>query len=235
VHRPKQEGFHLPPTATPSPFRLTKLIIPFNHYRAEVAEEKALTIRKFRIIKPEIRVLGVDDGQFTPHKGHVLVVGVVFRGGYWLDGVLSTKVRVDGFDATEKVAAMIVGSSHFRQVRVLMLDGLTFGGFNVVDIRTLNGLTGLPVIVVTRDKPDFGQIHAALKNLPRSVERWRAVRNAGRVFEVQTRRRGERVYMEVCGVLESDARTILRLTSTRSSIPEALRVAHIIASGVSRV
>ena len=193
-----------------------------------------MSVKKFRTIKPEIRVLGVDDGPFTPHRGHALVVGVVFRGGYWLDGVLSTKIRVDGFDVTEKVAAMIVGSSHYRQVRVVMLDGLTFGGFNVVDIKRLNGLTGLPVIVVTRDKPDLRQIHAALKNLPRSAERWRAVKEAGRVLQVQTGSRGERVYMEVCGVLESDARTILRLTSTRSSVPEALRAAHLIASGVSR-
>ena len=193
-----------------------------------------MPVKKFRTIKPEIRVLGVDDGPFTPHRGYALVVGVVFRGGYWLDGVLSTKIRVDGFDATEKVAAMIVGSSHYRQVRVMMLDGLTFGGFNVVDIKRLNGLTGLPVIVVTRDKPDLRQIHAALKNLPRSAERWRAVKEAGRVLEVQTGSRGERVYMEVCGLQEGDARTILRLTSTRSSVPEALRAAHLIASGVSQ-
>jgi endonuclease V-like protein UPF0215 family len=192
-----------------------------------------LPVKKFRTIKPEIRVLGVDDGPFTPHRGYALVVGVVFRGGYWLDGVLSTKVRVDGFDATDKVAAMIVDSPHFRQVRVVMLDGVTFGGFNVVDIKRLNAFTDLPVVVVTREKPDFRQVHAALKNLPRSAERWRAVQNAGRVFEVQTRSRDGRVYMEVCGIRESDARRILLLTSTRSSVPEALRAAHLIASGVS--
>ena len=194
-----------------------------------------MPVKKFRTIKPEIRVLGVDDGPFTPHRGSALVVGVVFRGGYWLDGVLSTKVRVDGFDATDKVAAMIVDSPHYRQVRVVMLDGVTFGGFNVVDIKRLNALTDMPVVVVTREKPDFKQVHAALKNLPRSAERWRAVQNAGRIFEVQTRNRGGSVYMEICGISESDARRILRVTSTRSSVPEALRAAHLIASGVSHV
>jgi endonuclease V-like protein UPF0215 family len=119
-------------------------------------------------------------------------------------------------------------------VRVIMLDGVTFGGFNVANIRELNALTKLPVIVVTRDKPDFGEIHAALENLPKSAERWADVQDAGRVFEVQTRSRGEGVYMEICGVQESDARRIVRLTSTRSSFPEALRVAHLVASGVSR-
>ena len=145
-----------------------------------------MSVKSFRIIKPEIRVLGVDDGPFTPHRGYAPVIGVVFRGGYWLDGVLSTRVRVDGFDATNRIAAMIIYSPHYRQVRVIMLDGVTFGGFNVVDIKKLYVLTKLPVLVVTRDEPDFKQIHAALKNLPHSKERWRAVMNAGRVFEAQT-------------------------------------------------
>jgi len=188
-------------------------------------------VKKFRAIKREIRVLGVDDGPFTPHQGYAPVVGVVFRGGYWLDGVLSTKVKVDGFDATDNISSMIVESPHYRQVRVIMLDGVTFGGFNIVNIKELNVLTKLPVIVVTRDKPDFREIHAALKNLPRSAERWIAVQDAGQIFEVQTRSGGERVYMEICGIQESDARRIVQLTSTRSNIPEALRVAHLVASG----
>ncbi len=193
-----------------------------------------MSVKRFRTIKPEIRVLGVDDGPFSPHHGFASVVGVVFRGGYWLDGVLSTKVKVDGFDATDRIASMIVDSPHHRQVRVMMLDGVTFGGFNVVDIKRLNALTELPVIVVTRDKPNFKEIHAALKNLPNSAGRWKAVRNAGQVFEVQTRSRREKVYMEIFGIRESDARKILQLTSTRSNIPEALRAAHLIASGISQ-
>ena len=193
-----------------------------------------MSVKKFRTIKPEIRVLGVDDGIFTPHRGYAPVIGVVFRGGYWLDGVLSTRVKVDGFDATVKIASMLVKSPHYRQVRVIMLDGITFGGFNIVNIKELNALTKLPVIVVTRDKPDFAEIHTALKNLPKSTERWATVQDAGKVFEVQTRNKGERVYMEICGLHESDARRIVQLTSTRSSVPEALRVAHLVASGVSR-
>jgi hypothetical protein len=191
-------------------------------------------VKKFRTIKHEIRVLGVDDGPFTPHQGYAPVVGVVFRGGCWLDGVLSTKVKVDGFDATDNISSMIVESPHYRQVRVIMLDGVTFGGFNIVNIKELNVLTKLPVIVVTRDKPDFREIHAALRNLPRSAERWIAVQDAGQIFEVQTRSRGGRVYMEICGIQESDARRIVQLTSTRSNIPEALRVAHLVASGASQ-
>jgi len=193
-----------------------------------------LICKKFRVIKPEIRVLGVDDGVFTPHvKGFVPVVGVVFRGGYWLDGVMHTKVRVDGFDATDKIASMILNSPHYKQLRVTMLNGITFAGFNVVDIKKLNTKTKLPVIAVTREKPDFSDIREALKNLPKSQERWKAVLNAGGTFEVSTRSESEKVYMQVSGILEEDAKRVLQLTSTRSNIPEALRVAHLVASGIS--
>ncbi|MGA3191591.1 MAG: DUF99 family protein [Candidatus Bathyarchaeia archaeon] len=192
--------------------------------------------KKFRVIKQEIRVLGVDDGVFIPHsRGLAPVIGVVFRGGYWLDGVLSTKVEVDGFDATDKIATMIVNSPHHEQLRVIMLDGITFGGFNVVDMKKLNAETKLPVIAVTRDKPDFDDIRKALDNLRSPEKRWKAIMNAGEIFEVSTRRKGEKAFVEICGILEDDARKIVQLTSTRSSVPEALRVAHLIASGINRL
>jgi uncharacterized protein len=195
-----------------------------------------LTLRKFRIIKPEIRVLGVDDGIFIPYsKGFAPIIGIVFRGGCWLDGVMNTRVEVDGFDATEKIAAMVTSSSHHKQLRVIMLDGVTFGGFNVVDIKELNEKTKLPVIAVTRDRPDFGEIRKALRKLPFPAKRWKAVVNAGEIYEVSTRSKKERVYMEISGIVEEDARKILKLTSTRSSVPEALRVAHLIASGIGKV
>jgi endonuclease V-like protein UPF0215 family len=193
-----------------------------------------LILKRFRVIKPEIRVLGVDDGFFIPHtEGLVSVIGVVFRGGYWLDGVIHTKVAIDGFDATDNIASMINNSPHHKQLRVIMLNGVTFAGFNVVDIKTLNAETGLPVIAVTREKPDLAGIREALKNLPESETRWKAVLNAGEIHEVSTRSEKEKVFMEVAGLDVDDARRIVRLTSTRSSIPEPLRVAHLVASGIS--
>ena len=193
-----------------------------------------MSSKSFRVVKPEIRVLGVDDGVFTPHvEAWVPVIGVVFRGGYWLDGVMHTKIAVDGFDATEKISLMITKSPHYRQLRVIMLNGITFAGFNVVDIKALNAETGLPVIAVTRRKPNLAEIREALTHLPRSEERWNAVLNAGELVEATARQGHERVYVHVAGVPKEDARKVVRLTSTRSNVPEALRVAHLISSGIS--
>jgi len=194
-----------------------------------------LASKKFRSVKPEIRVLGVDDGFFIPHtKGTVDVIGVVYRGGYWLDGVMRTEVTIDGMDATEKIASMIKESPHYDQLRVVVLNGVTFAGFNVVDINELRKRVNLPVIAVTREKPNFAEIKKALENLPERERRWKAIENAGNIIKVKTRNTEEAVYMQIAGVSQKDAEKILRITSTRSNVPEALRVAHIIASGLAR-
>ena len=194
-----------------------------------------MSYKRFRSIKPEIRVLGVDDGVFIPHsKGLVDVVGVVFRGGYWLDGVMRTEVEVDGLDGTEKIASMIIESPHYKQLRIIMLSGITLAGFNVIDIKELYNKTGLPVIAITRDMPNMKEIEQAIERLPEKEKRWRAIQNAGEMIKVQTRKEEEPIYMQIAGIKREDAEKIVKITSTRSNIPEPLRVAHIIASGLTK-
>jgi uncharacterized protein len=192
-----------------------------------------LTEKKaFRVIKQEIRVLGIDDGKFKPHtKGEVIVVGVVFRGGVSIDGIMHTHVAIDGLDATEKLTAMINESPHKHQLRLVMLNGVTLAGFNLVDLPQLHADTGLPVIALTQVKPDLEDIHAALGHLPESEVRWRIIQNAGQIHEVTNR--GSMLYMGLAGIALSEALVVLDLTTIRGSLPEPLRVAHLIASGIT--
>ena len=190
--------------------------------------------KRIQVVKPEIRILGIDDGIFIPHSnGKALVVGVVFRGGYWFDGAMHTHVAIDGFDAMEKISNMVTSSPHHKQLRVVMLNGVTFAGFNVVDIQSLSMKTGLPVIAVTSEKPDLKSIRAAIENLSGTEERWKSILAAGECFEVCTRNPHESIFLHVAGLPIDEATRIVRLSSTRSKIPEALRVAHLVASGVS--
>jgi len=192
-----------------------------------------LSIKKaFRVIKQEIRVLGIDDGKFRPHtKGEVIVVGVVFRGGISIDGLMHTTVAIDGLDSTEKLAEMINGSPHKHQLRLVMLNGVTLAGFNIVDLPRLHAETGLPVVALTHVKPDLDSIRDALKHLPDSEERWRIIQNDGEIHEVTNR--GSKLYMGMAGIGLSEALTVLDLTTVRGSMPEPLRVAHLIASGIT--
>jgi endonuclease V-like protein UPF0215 family len=188
--------------------------------------------RLFRVIKPEIRILGIDDGKFVPHtKGTVIVVGVVFRGGLWLEGVMHTTVEIDGLNATEQLATMINDSPHHRQLRLVMLNGITLAGFNLVNIKKLHLATALPILALTRDKPNLEAIRSALTHLSQMEERWDIVEAAGEIHEFINK--GVNLYMVTAGISLTDAKKIVGLVSTRSSFPEPLRVAHLVASGVS--
>ena len=183
-------------------------------------------------IKSEIRVLGIDDSALISDR--IMIIGAVFRGGNWLDGVLRSEITRDGMDGTDTIIRMVTSSKHFVQIRVIMLDGITFGGFNPIDIVKINESTGLPVIVIMRKYPDFEKIGSALKYLPDSEERMEIIERAGEIAEVTTYtdRRASPLYIQWAGIEKEDARCIVQLTSTRSNIPEPIRVAHLIATGI---
>ena len=186
--------------------------------------------KKFRIIKQEIRILGIDDSPFPSHTTEkVMLVGTVFRAGNWLDGVLSTYIHGDGTDGTEKIAQMVKNSRNLGQLGVIMLDGITFGGFNLVNIREIFESTGVPVIVIMRKIPNFEQIKKALKRFEDWKLRWSNMLDAGQVYRVDNT---EPIYIQICGIGLEDAKEIVRISTTRSAIPEPLRVAHIIAAGI---
>jgi len=185
------------------------------------------------MVKEEIRVLGFDDSAFEKKsKCLVPVVGVIFRGGKFLDGVLKTEVMVDGLDATEKIIKVINSSRHKEQLKVVMFDGITMAGFNLVDIKEVNEKTSLPVIVINRKMPDLEKVKNALKNFEDFEERWKIVLNAGEIKECRVKNR--KIYFQAVGLKDWDAKEIIRITSTRSLIPEPLRVAHLIATALVR-
>ena len=195
-----------------------------------------MSLKRFKSVKPEVRLLGIDDGKFVPHtKGRVDVVGVVYRGAYFFEGVMKTTITIDGLDATEKFVTMIKNSPYYNEIRAVFLNGVTFGGFNVVNIHELFSLIHLPIVSITREKPDMQKIKAALQNLPEFDMRWRAMQNAGKLFEVDIKPELNPVYLHLAGILCEDAQRILKKTSTVANIPEALRVAHLIASGLSPI
>ena len=181
-------------------------------------------------IKPETRILGIDDSSL--HTDRVMIVGAVFRGGDWLDGVLRSYITKDGTDATDAIIRMVTKSKHFGHVSVLMRDGITYGGFNVVDITEVFEKTGIPVIAVMRDYPDLGRIRAALEHLSDPGPRWEVINRAGEIHKVVTRKGGNPVYLQHCGIELEDAMEVMRMSSTHSNIPEPLRAAHLIATGI---
>lgn len=188
-------------------------------------------MERFRIIKNEIRILAWDDGPFEfKDKEKDILIGAIFRGGVFMDGLLKTEVDIDGTDAEKNIIQMTNKTKHKDQLRLIMLDGITFAGFNTVDIKSIYEKTGLPVIVINRKKPNFNEFKKALKRLPNSRKRLKAVESAGPVHWVKIK--NKRICFQCTGINIKDAEKIIKITSTRSLIPEPLRIAHLIATGI---
>lgn len=177
-------------------------------------------------MKKEIRILGIDDASFDKFRDkEVLVIGTVFRGGNFLDGVLSVKVGVDGNDSTEKLIEIINNCKFKPQLQCIMIDGIAFGGFNVVDIDLLNKKTGIPVIVIIRRMPDIENIKKVLIKLNKK-EKIGLIEKAGMPTKIND------VFVQFKGIGIEDVKKILKISCTHSFIPEPIRVAHLIGQGL---
>lgn len=156
----------------------------------------------------------------------MLVVGAVFAGER-LDGVLSTRVRRDGANATQRLAQCLAGSRYVGQLHAVLLQGIAFAGFNVVDLRRLNEAAGLPVLVVARRLPDFEAIREALLHKVSGGRRkWRLIEAAGPMDAVAG------LHVQRCGISLEDTARLLAGLQKNGRLPEPLRVAHMIAGGV---
>lgn len=173
-------------------------------------------------------VAGFDDAPFArSHRGDVLVVGAVFAGER-LDGVISTRVRRDGINSTQRLIDCIARSKYFKQLQAILLQGINFAGFNVIDLAQLHRATGLPVMVVARRPPDFVAIREALlQRVQGGARKWALIEAAGPMEPVAG------VYVQRCGITPEDAAQLLTRLQQHGQLPEPLRVAHMIAGGVT--
>ncbi len=182
-------------------------------------------------MKNEVRIIAWDDCAFSFTATRVRIIGVIFRGAAFMDGLLSAHITKDGMDATETITRTITTSRHYDQLSYIMLDGITLGGLNIVDLVSLYDATQLPVIAVQRKPPNVAAFRAACKKLDQYEERERTITNAGKHFA--TAISSTNLYFQKHGCSQHECEALIQQTCVRSHVPEPLRVAHLIASGLS--
>lgn len=173
-------------------------------------------------------VIGFDDAPFDrSHRGDVPVVGAVFS-GLRLEGVLSGKVRRDGANATRTLIDLISRSRFAPQVQLIMVQGIAFAGFNVVDLHGLHQALQVPAMALARKAPDMAAIKRALLTRVRGGRRkWALIES----LEPMEPLAG--IYAQYVGLTRAQAERLIQRFAVHSAIPEPLRTAHLIASGLS--
>jgi endonuclease V-like protein UPF0215 family len=178
--------------------------------------------------------MGVDDGAIPPHKRATdlaLLVAVLFEGSRILD-VQVGQIQVDGRDANNALASLLRPLSF----HVILLSGISFGGFNLVDISKLAREMRRPVIAITGEKPDNASVRKALHgHFADWKERWDIVRAAGELHWTKPLPDEPQLYFEVRGASHAFAKRVIASTAAISRLPEPIRVARILARGLSEL
>lgn len=187
-------------------------------------------------------IVAFEDGYFPPQtKGYrsrykTLLVSIVFEANkpkYFK----MTLISIDGLDATKKAMKILREIINRERRRpIVLLGGITFAGFNIIDPLTLHEEYNIPVIVVSKDKPDNDKIRKALmKNFPDWAKRYKIIERfsnrASKLIEVC---KYGKLYVRAVGLSEYEVENIICKIQLTGGIPEPLREAKAIASAIAK-
>jgi endonuclease V-like protein UPF0215 family len=200
-----------------------------------------------------MNVIGFDDGPFArDHRGDVFLAGVVCSDTR-VDGVVSGRVRRDGTNSTRAMIEVVRRSQFGPGLQAVLLQGIAVAGFNVIDVHALRDALGVPVLVVTRRRPDMAAVRRALLSdapairppVAGAARKWALIEAAGPMEPLTASRRAmlraagsndaphpRPLWVQRVGLTMERARALVECTTLHGSLPEPLRIAHLVAGGV---
>src|SRR5882762_7995704 len=112
-----------------------------------------------------LRVIGFDDVPWRHRNGGAVgLVGAVCAGTRF-EGMVYGAVRRDGWRATLTIERLLLESKFLPQLHLVLLDGIAFGGFNLVDLPRLAHSLQRSCVSVMRKLPDLPAIKRAARRL----------------------------------------------------------------------
>jgi endonuclease V-like protein UPF0215 family len=180
-------------------------------------------------IKDGIHTVAIDDARYMKGETHTDLFFVFCRGQF-LEKVIRTEISIDGTDGTDAIIQILSGFK--QEFRLIVTHGVTFGGFNVVDIRKIHRTLEKPIITVTENKPIGDNMINALKNLPDHESKINMIHSAGELYTYSPAIGQNNLYFHIMGITEEKASEYLKKFGMRSRLPEPLLLAHKIASGI---
>ena len=177
-------------------------------------------------------LVGVEDGGFRAFQpGQSTLICAVLMRGNRVELVRLGRVAVDGRNATDILLGMLVNI----RCDGVILGGVSFAGFNIIEANRLHEELGVPVIVYSGKKPDSASVLAALRgHFDDWEERWASVAQLGDVYSIVTKAGYPPVFFEVVGESRDWCEEVLRSSASLTRAPEPVRVASIVARGFTR-
>jgi len=173
-------------------------------------------------------VLGIDDGPVDKQsRAPVPVVGVMMEGADLVEAVAITRFPVDGAGATDFLAGWVSGLRLRPALQAVVLGGITIAGLGVLEVERLSRELRRPVLIVNRRAPVNHRLVHALERAG-LAERRAAVEETPVAHAV-----GPRLFVAAAGMGAERAAALMRAVRRKSELPEALRIAHLVARAVA--
>lgn len=173
-------------------------------------------------------LLGVDDGAFDKWRDReVPIAAVRTEGPDLVEGIALTRFPVDGDGATAFLADWIGSLRLARGLAGVVLGGITIAGLGVVDVAGLARALALPVLVVNRREPSNHRLADAL-HAAGLAERLAIVEACPPAFPVEGG-----LWLSCAGIEPARAAALVAAARRKSDLPEALRIAHLVARAVA--
>jgi hypothetical protein len=173
-----------------------------------------------------IRVIGFDDAPFLRNAGGSVSIAGIVCAGTRFEGMVWGQVEQDGWDATDAILTLLLGRKFLPQLHIVLLDGIAFGGFNVIDLPKLSERLKLPCVAVMRRMPNLSAVEQAIYRLPQPEQRLQILRRAGTIHAYPP------FFFQVCGACPKVIFSVLERLTDCGKVPEALRLAHLIGAAV---
>jgi len=186
---------------------------------------------EIRSVKDEIRIFSVKPA-LTRIPEAFWIIGVVFRGRYYLDGVMKKQISPDETDLTMSLAEMVCSSPHYDQIRVIVLDSIAFGGRSLIDIQGLHQQTKRPIILVSKNRQLLDKLMTTDPHVQEKLAR--TLEKLGDETEIKMPKQ-ERIFIWTSGASKRISEMIIRKSSAETGIPEALRICDLIATAFSNM
>jgi endonuclease V-like protein UPF0215 family len=186
--------------------------------------------------------LGIDDGYFdvsfkrSNTKYRTVLVGAIVCDRNFVDLYIDF-VTVDGLDATTASYRIIEKALNLYDIEAVLLDGVTYAGFNIVNPKKLYILTLTPMIVIFRHKLDLEKIRNALeKHFPDHLYRYSVIE--------ETYMKSTDLFLEYIpttirvysvGIQINKAKEIIQKLCNVFVDPYPLRIADKVASTLGRI
>ena len=176
--------------------------------------------------KRQIRAIGFDDAPFTRHQIAKVNLSGIICSNTRFEGMVWGAVEADGRDATEVICQLLIGKKFHPQLHLVLLDGIGFGGFNLVDLPQLSDRLQLPCVAVMRRPPNLNKMKQAMSRLPNYRQRLAVLQRAGQIYSYPP------FFFQVYGEQPEIIALALSQLTDRGKVPEALRLAHLIGAAV---